>query len=301
MDNRITLQKLEVFALVVELGNVSRVAERLYVAQPVVTGHIRSLEGRIGAPLLTREKGRMVPTAAGRRVYAWAAETLNRGDELTRELAGIDTGQAGSAIISTSISFGSYVLPEILRPFIAERPEARVSVRISGPEDAIARVLDGRSDFAITVGDEAIGTKGIDATLLYGEPLVLISAPHSPWTSVDVGALADLPFVCTIANSYRREITDRALRTNGIVRRRILLEFEHPEPIKNVVRSGDFLAFLLRSSVEDDVRRGVLQYVEIRGFDEPKPVNVYLSTRAGKSLSSLQRELIDTIQAHYQA
>lgn len=281
--------------LVVELGNVSRVAEQLYVAQPVVTGHIRSLEGRVGATLLVREKGRMIPTAEGTRVYQWAQETLNQAAELSRELTGWDNGTSGTAVLSTSISFGSYVLPGILRPFMAERPDARIMVNISGPEDAMARVLGGRSDIAITVGDEAIGMKGVDAKRLYSEPLVLIASPHSPWASVDVSALAELPFVCTIANSYRREITDRALRAHGVVRRKIMLEFEHPEPIKRAVESGDYLAFLLRSSVEDAVRRGTLQYVDIRGFDGPEPIHVYLSTRAGKNLSSLQRDLIDTI------
>jgi len=51
IDQRITLHKLEVFELVVELGGVSRAVDRLFVAQPVVTAHIRSLEQRLGTDL----------------------------------------------------------------------------------------------------------------------------------------------------------------------------------------------------------------------------------------------------------
>src|SRR4051794_16458889 len=47
LDSRITLHKLEVFDLVVECGSVSRAADQLYISQPVVTAHIRSLEQRI--------------------------------------------------------------------------------------------------------------------------------------------------------------------------------------------------------------------------------------------------------------
>ena len=55
LDSRVTLHKLEVFSLVVELGGVSRAAEQLFVSQPVVTAHIRSLEQRVGARLFYRE------------------------------------------------------------------------------------------------------------------------------------------------------------------------------------------------------------------------------------------------------
>lgn len=50
-DNRITLQKLEVLCSVVELGGVTRAADHLWVAQSVVSGHLRSPQERLGAGL----------------------------------------------------------------------------------------------------------------------------------------------------------------------------------------------------------------------------------------------------------
>ncbi|WP_219412377.1 helix-turn-helix domain-containing protein [Pseudonocardia nigra] len=48
LDNRISLQKLEVLCLVVELGGVHRAAERLFVAQPVVSAHLRPCRSASG-------------------------------------------------------------------------------------------------------------------------------------------------------------------------------------------------------------------------------------------------------------
>ena len=68
-DNRITLQKLEVFCSVVELGGVSRAAEHLWVAQSVVSGHLRSLQDRLRVQLLYRDGQQMKLTKAGEQVY----------------------------------------------------------------------------------------------------------------------------------------------------------------------------------------------------------------------------------------
>lgn len=47
-----TLHKLEVFCLVCELQSVTRVADRMRVAQPVVTAHLRFLEEKLGSSCL---------------------------------------------------------------------------------------------------------------------------------------------------------------------------------------------------------------------------------------------------------
>jgi DNA-binding transcriptional ArsR family regulator len=62
--SQITLQKLEVFHLVVRLGSVTRAAERLGIAQPAVTSHLRSLEDKVGATLLRRDGRNLVLTAS---------------------------------------------------------------------------------------------------------------------------------------------------------------------------------------------------------------------------------------------
>jgi DNA-binding transcriptional LysR family regulator len=60
---------LEIFCLVVELGGVTRAAERLLIAQPAVSSQIKSLESWFGAELFRRGSGRLTPTEAGERAY----------------------------------------------------------------------------------------------------------------------------------------------------------------------------------------------------------------------------------------
>jgi DNA-binding transcriptional LysR family regulator len=60
-----TLPQLAAFEAVVCLGSVTRAAERLHMAQPTVSGHLRKLSESVGEPLLLQQDRRQVPTAAG--------------------------------------------------------------------------------------------------------------------------------------------------------------------------------------------------------------------------------------------
>lgn len=50
----ITLKRLQYFAKVVEMRNITKAAEQLHIAQPALGVHIRALEEAFGVPLLAR-------------------------------------------------------------------------------------------------------------------------------------------------------------------------------------------------------------------------------------------------------
>ena len=60
------LRQLEIFVKVAELGRFSRAAEALFLTQPTVSEHIRTLEDELGVRLLDR-LGRGCGADAGRR------------------------------------------------------------------------------------------------------------------------------------------------------------------------------------------------------------------------------------------
>src|SRR5437899_1337828 len=82
-------------AVVVELGGVRRAAEQLYVTQPVVSAHLRTLQDRLGgAQLLYRDGRQMRVTEAGDAAYRWAKEVLSRSEDVVREIDGLAQGGA---------------------------------------------------------------------------------------------------------------------------------------------------------------------------------------------------------------
>lgn len=292
-----TLHKLEIFCMVCDLQSVTRVAEHIGVAQPVITAHLRFLETKLGSKLFERSGRRIVPTRAGTRVYRWASEVITRTRELERELAISDSGESGSAMVAGSMTVASYVLPSLFADFRRKWPNGGVTVQISNPQLVTTSVRDGSCDFGVCILDPRHDVDGLEVERLWTEQLILIAAADSTIVgeSATPEQISALPFISSPRNQVRREIEEDALRMHGILGRTVVLEFGHPEAMKQAVRCHAGLAFVMETSVRDELRRGLIRHIATPSLDLPVPV--FLVHRRGKTFSNFQENLLDFVRS----
>lgn len=89
----IKLRQLEYFTRVLEVGNITRAADQLHVAQTALGIQIRNLEEEMRVPLLERHSRGVSPTRAGEILYRHATGILSRVDQ-----AIVEVRTAGSAV-----------------------------------------------------------------------------------------------------------------------------------------------------------------------------------------------------------
>jgi DNA-binding transcriptional LysR family regulator len=85
-----TLPQLAAFEAIVRLGSYTRAAERLHMAQPTISGHMRKLTEAAGQPLLVIEGRQVRPTPAGQALLAATQEifaALERAEGVLRGAA----------------------------------------------------------------------------------------------------------------------------------------------------------------------------------------------------------------------
>jgi len=299
MDTRITLHKLEVFRLVVQEASVTRAAEKLFVAQPVVTAHIRSLEQRIGARLFYREGRQLHLTEAGGAAYSWAEDVLTRTHELDRHIEALSDGSRGTVVLAASNSVGSYRLPPVLSEFRTERPLVHVLLNIWNTEHALNATRSGEADFAVVVAETEPSGQGLTAEPLGEDEVVVVAAPDASDVGemITVQELAELPFIETPSGMIRRSWIDHQLGALGIRERRVVMELGHPEAMKWAVKAGLGVSLLFRSAVDADLKRGDLREVGVA--DVRFAIPVFLAHRRGKLFSSLHMDLIGVIRTSF--
>jgi DNA-binding transcriptional LysR family regulator len=297
LDTRISLRKLEVFSVVVQLGGVGRAAEQLYVAQPVVTAHIHSLEQRLGVKLFYREGRRLHLTEAGVAVHGWTEDLLTRTRELERDLGALSDGSQGTVAFGASMSLGSYTLPAVMTRFRERHPRAELRLSISDTEHAIEDTRAGILDFAVIVSEAGLELPGMVAEQVGSDEIVFVTAPDAgpAGDTLTPEELGRLPFIEAPVGIIRRTFIDRQLRRLGITDRDIVLELGHPEAMKRATATGLGVTLLFRSAVAEELADGSLREIHVEGADVTVPV--YIVHRRGKSFSALHEGMIREIRA----
>jgi DNA-binding transcriptional LysR family regulator len=294
---RVTLQKLEVFDAISRHRSVTRAAEELRIAQPAVTAHLRGLERGLGLRLIQKQGRNIALTEAGERVSQWASDIIARSRELSHDISGLADGSAGKVTVSASMAVGSYVLGDVIPRFYASHPHSRISTRISNPRVAIEAVRSDDCDFAVLILDPQSDTSDLILERLWTERLLLVAAPTSKLVGKDVRAdeVTSLPFITPPKGLVARDLEDAALGAFGIVRRNVVLEFGHPEPIKKAVCANIGVSFQLETAILDDVERGILRVVPIRRVQLFQPI--FLVYRRRKNFTPLQKALLEFLRA----
>lgn len=101
----VELRHLRSFVAVAEELNFTRAAERLHLAQPALSAHVRQLEARIGAQLLERTTRRGDFTPEGAALLASAPAAIAAIEDAVRAAQAAAAGEAGEAGLVTEPLF----------------------------------------------------------------------------------------------------------------------------------------------------------------------------------------------------
>lgn len=149
----VNLNRLVVFAAVVEAGSLSAAAERLGVAKTMVSAHIQRLEAEVGAALIVRTTRRSNLTEAGRTLYEASRECVRAASDA---LAAISASAAGSGPlrglvrVASPIDYGELVVAPALAALQRTHPALDVEL-ICG--DGYADLVAERIDVAVRLGN----------------------------------------------------------------------------------------------------------------------------------------------------
>lgn len=212
MVEDVALEDIMTMVAVAESGSVSAAAERLSLAQPVVTRRIQRLEAALGVDLLDRSVRPSRLTAAGRWVLGPCRDILAALDDLraiTTEPAPAGELRLGMAPALADLAF-SAALGELRERY----PRVVLRVHTDWTPQLLHQLRAGVLDMAVVqLPVDAHAPEGLAAQALGIEPLIVVVAPGLGLAAeADLATLVPLPWVLSPPGDGGRLLLEAAFR-----------------------------------------------------------------------------------------
>ena len=250
-------KQLEAFVAVVDYGSFSEAARRLYLTQPTISAHIRSLEDELHMKLIIRTTKKTTVTAKGYQLYDSAVRMLDIRNNLLENFTGAHKHMID---LAASTIPSSYLLPELLAAFGKAHPDVYFHSVQSDSAESISRVLDETVDLAL-VGQNTRDESCVFLPFCYDE--LVLATPvtdrylslyrHLPDEPVSFRDFAKDPIIIREKGSGTKKEMDLFLEKNGIIpgNLNVVARMNDLESIKKSIVNGLGISILSSRSVTD--------------------------------------------------
>lgn len=291
------LRLLRTFTVAARLLNFHKTAEKLYLAQPTVTAHIRQLEEGLGVELFDRTGRRVRLTPAGQRFLPHAEAVLGAYDEGVQDLLSYHQGYRSRLAIAASPLIARSVLPRAVQRFTHAHGDVEISVSILLSSEIGGAVATGRFDVGLT--RQRPVERDLEVGVLYSDPVILVAGgdagdhdtPPPDWEEL-------LTHQKLLTHNHPLYWDDLllALRQRGLALRTMVVT--QVDIAKRFIEEGLGVSFLPQSTVWRELMEGRLLEVPTPTF--PLPIaHTYVVQPAGAVAGSAAHAFVQTLRAMF--
>ncbi len=300
------LHLYQIFYEVASCRNFSIAAKKLYISQPAVSKSISKLEEGLLTTLFHRSSRGVTLTPEGELLYRHveqALSTLKSGEEKLRESVSQNISHLS---IGVSTTLCKYILLPLLKTFIAENPNIKITISCQSTFDTISALQNGSID---------IGLVGLPSKSV---PAEIGGITYLPLKSIEDIFVATDSYLTPLLNKYKgdlyekedflKEATFIMLDKENISRKHAdAFLSEHQIELYNIIevnnmdlsiefaRAGLGIACVISDFVEKDIKNGTLRELKL-GHRVPKRQIGF----AYSSLKSPVSSTLNTLIQYYQ-
>ena len=294
-DFNFDIKQIRSFLEVVNEKSFTNASRNLKMSQASISHQIGQVEKMLGVKLIYRSSQDFSLTNDGRIFVKFCNKIMKEIDGLKSEL---QSGTFGGVvnIISSSIP-GAYILPQVLSSFKKKENEGiYFKLEIGNSREAIEKIKLGEADLAI------VGREIRHPSLTYKKILedqVVLVAWKGYSGSVKAADIKNIPLILRESGSGTKIAAESYLQGMDIIpsELNVVMECSSPEGIKEAVIKGLGLSFISRLAVEEDVKAGKLQIVDIKGLNIKR--DFFLVTSNVKPLHEPAGKLVSFIIDYY--
>lgn len=243
---------------VAQLGNITKAAEELYMAQPALSRFIAKVEKDEGIKIFDRTTNPISLTYAGERYIDTVRRIIELGDQFQEEVAEITANKKGKLIIGIPPARAANLLPRILPEYHRRYPYVTIQTVEHNFRQLKEDVRKGQVDFAVV--PRLDGLEEYRCINLFEEELFLVAQKGTLPESaiyldknhcrvVRLSELRDQAFILLKNGHGIRGALDVIFEYNGF-KPNILFETTNNETAYGLAAAGMGAAIVPRMNVE---------------------------------------------------
>lgn len=257
--------KIQTFLAVCRNMSFTKAANELFITQPAVSQHIKSLEQYYGTKLFSYHGRKLSLTEQGAllcRFFETIYHDTLRIEKMVKQMPVKRTLHFGA-----TMSIGGFYLPDRLSRYLQLHPNLNVSLTIQDTEDLLHLLDNGVVDFAFCEGYFNKAEYG--SRCIQREEIVCFCAKSYPIPNVIcIEDLFEHRMILRESGSGTREVLERMLRAHGYEIEHFpnRCEVNNPHTILQLLLSGIGVSFLYRTVGEKLLKSGELKVIQIPDF-----------------------------------
>lgn len=264
--------QLEAFVMVVAHSSFSRAAEHLYLSQPTISAHVKSLETELGMLLFDRGKSELILTPAAQALYRYARDLLDLRATAVAEIH--SKGQVREEVLTVAASSVpcQYLLPRAVATFERQYPGVTVSLRQENSRQACEDVYHYHYPLGV-VGEQTPLPRLVYETLLSDELVVAIPRRDEYAALLEKQILGVDDFsgmrilLRETGSGTRSHFEAELMKVGGTMEKANVTVYDNQETIKQAVRQGLGITVISRFVVEDYVQFGIVETRPLAGME----------------------------------
>jgi len=246
------LRSIQYFVQVADEGSITRTAEKIGIAQPALTRHIKQLEAELGTQLLMRLPRGVRLTTSGRDFLDHARAIMLQVARASEHVRSKAEAPQGRVVMGTSPTLAPLLLPRCIARARQQCPTVTLKVVEGFSPQLLDALLTGRLDLAVMTNPPR--TRALALTPLCSEPLVVISPPGVRGTRQGF-SLAELSATSFILTDGLRPLVEQQLAGFG-VSLKVEAEVDSIEAIRRLLVSGVGMTIMPVSAFHDELHAG---------------------------------------------
>lgn len=291
---RVSPEHLITFYFVAEGKSFKLASDLLYLSQPTVLLHIKSLESGFSVKLVQVKKKRVHLTEAGEALLPCARELYlqTKRAEICLQNFREEMLRIGVAYtLSASVTTVAGIFKELF-------PNVKVKIREGPTHQIVEEISNLQHDLAV-VASLDYGVPELETIeVSRGHKMLFVASladPLSLEAELELTALNGHPLILPAEKSISRDILLRLLEERKI-EPTIIAEVDNVESAKSLVKMGQGVALLLEDNVIDELRDGRLKALP---FKEEIKIGVDVLVHKDNPLRSIGTKFVSLLRQAY--